>query len=196
MKTLYFASENHGKTREMQSLLSGIVQVRDLKDMGVPVTWEETGSTFLDNALIKVRAASAILKAPVFADDSGLCVDALNGEPGVYSARWAGPHANDEANNRKLLEKLSQMPNASRKARFVCCLVYRNEKNEEFLFEGELLGHIADKARGSDGFGYDPLFIPEGFNRTLSELALDEKNKISHRFQAVLKLREFLKSSS
>lgn len=194
MKTLYFASENRGKTLEMQNLFTGIAQVRDLNELSIPVTWEETGATFRDNALIKVRAVSAILKGDVFADDSGLCVDALNGEPGVCSARWAGPNCDDEANNRKLLKALSSVPESSRRASFVCSIVYKNEKNEEFFFDGQMMGHIAKEVRGSGGFGYDSLFIPDGYDRTLAELPLDEKNKISHRFQAVRKLRDFLAS--
>jgi len=192
MKTLYFASENRGKTIEMQSLLSGIVHVRDLKDSSLPVTWEETGARFRDNALIKARAAAAVLKADVFADDSGLCVNVLDGVPGIYSARWAG---NDEANNRKLLAELSKVPEHERGAKFVCSLVYINEKNEEFFFDGQLTGHIAEKPRGSGGFGYDCLFIPDGFDKTLAELSLEEKNRISHRFRAVRKLRDFLKET-
>lgn len=193
MKTLYFASENRGKTLEMQSLFADIAQVRDLRDMAIKVTWEETGSTFLENAQIKARAVSEVLKGEVFADDSGLCVDALQGSPGVYSARWAGVNASDEENNEKLLKELHSIPDHQRTARFVCCVVYRNEKNQEFFFEGHVNGHILCTPRGSAGFGYDPLFVPVGYDKTLAELPLDIKNRISHRSQAVIKLRSFLK---
>lgn len=195
MKTLYFASENRGKTAEMQNLLAGLAYVQDLNDLKIPVSWEETGASFRENALIKARAVSAILKADVLADDSGLCVPALGGAPGIYSARWAGPGADDRANNQKLLQELLPFSKEQREASFVCCLVYRNEKNEEFFFEAEMKGHILTEGRGDRGFGYDPLFVPENFDRTLAELSLEEKNKISHRSKAVMKFREFLQRS-
>ena len=193
MKTLYFASANRGKTREVQNLFSGLAEVRDLNDLGIPVTWEETGATFCENALIKARALRArVSGGAVFADDSGLCVDALDGAPGVMSARWAGSNADDEANNRKLLDALKHTPQGKRTAAFVCCLAYIDDEGRDFVFEARLEGQILFEARGNLGFGYDPLFVPKGLSESLGELDLDQKNRISHRFQAVKKLKEHL----
>ncbi len=196
MKTLYFASENRGKTQEVQSLFKGFALVRDLKDVGIPVTWEETGLTFLENAQIKARAVSERIEGDVFADDSGLCVQALNGAPGVYSARWAGLGCDDKANNEKLLRELSKIPNASRQAKFVCSIVYINHKKEEFFFEAQMSGRILKDMRGTQGFGYDPLFVPDAFDKSLAEMSLEEKNKISHRFKALSEFRNFLERTA
>lgn len=196
MKTLFFASENRGKTLEMHKLLAGLAQVKNITDLKIPVTWEETGATFLANAQIKAHSLWQLIKEPVFADDSGLCVEALNGEPGVYSARWAGDSATDAMNRSKLLSALKDYPDEKlRRAYFICCIVYINEKNEEFVFEGRLNGKITHSERGSRGFGYDSVFVPEGYDKTLAELSLEEKNKLSHRAIAVQKLCKFLSLS-
>jgi XTP/dITP diphosphohydrolase len=193
MKTIYFASANRGKTLEMQKLFSGLLKLEDLNDLGISATWEETGATFVENALIKARALKALIKkGSVIAEDSGLCVSALNGEPGVYSARWAGHAGDDDANNSKLLDKMKTVPEEKRHAHFVCSLVFINEKNKEFVFEGQLGGRILREPKGKGGFGYDSVFVPEGYDKTLAELSIEEKNKISHRARAVFELRKSL----
>lgn len=202
--TLLIATRNAGKTREFREAFAAIgVHVKDLNEVtGVPEI-EETGTTFAENALIKAKAASEATGLPALADDSGLCVDALGGAPGVYSARYAGEGATDAANNAKLLAALAELgtvpeglPEAPANARllsparFVCSLVlYDPRTGDRTEAEGAVRGYIADRASGSGGFGYDPLFYLPEFGKTLAEISIEEKNAISHRGQA---LRELL----
>ncbi|MCA0426849.1 MAG: RdgB/HAM1 family non-canonical purine NTP pyrophosphatase [Bacteroidetes bacterium] len=188
---LIFASHNQNKTREINQILGNFIQVYSLTDLGIHEEIPETGSTLPENALLKAQAAADITGLSVFADDTGLEVEALNGAPGVISARYAGPGKSALANMEKLLDELQGKSN--RNARFVTCicLIINNEKH---LFEGELKGRIGYEMRGEKGFGYDPLFIPEGDERTLAELSADEKNSISHRAKAIEKMRLFLET--
>jgi XTP/dITP diphosphohydrolase len=193
MKELIVATRNHGKLKELRQLLSGLVEAvscaADFPDF--PETVED-GSTFEENALKKAREAMLYSGLPALADDSGLVVDALDGRPGVYSARFAGEGAGDVANNQRLLKEMNRVPHGQRQAAFVCALAFVTPDGCEQLFSGRIAGLILDNERGSGGFGYDPLFLVEGFDRTMAELSLGEKNAVSHRGQALRQFREFL----
>jgi XTP/dITP diphosphohydrolase len=201
--TLLVATRNRGKSQEFREAFRKIgISVKDLHDVeGIPDI-EETGNTFADNAFLKAKAVADIVGLPVLADDSGLCVDALNGAPGIYSARYAGESASDQANNAKLIKELElryttalacmeleEEPGRLSLARFVCSLVlYDPVGGSKLQAEGSVEGHILRKARGIDGFGYDPLFWVPSLRRSMAELTLEEKNAISHRGQALRKL--------
>ncbi|MGD9899186.1 MAG: RdgB/HAM1 family non-canonical purine NTP pyrophosphatase [Calditrichaceae bacterium] len=150
----------------------------------------ENGLTFHENAAIKARAYFEYFRTPVFADDSGLVVPALSGEPGIYSARYSGPDASYESNNQLLIEKIRQIPEKYRNAQFVCTICYKDEKNEIF-FTGTTDGIILDELTGVEGFGYDPLFYIPGLKKTYAQIDTDEKNRISHRGKAIGQLKEF-----
>ncbi|MEN3039016.1 MAG: RdgB/HAM1 family non-canonical purine NTP pyrophosphatase [Candidatus Kryptonium sp.] len=156
---------------------------------GIPKV-EEDGRSYVENALKKAREIHKFTGLPSIADDSGIEVDFLNGEPGVYSARYAGDNATDEENNRKLLRKLENVPLEKRTAIFRCVIAYVY-KDEVKIFEGETKGKVIFEPRGTGGFGYDPLFIPDGYNLTYAEMPKDLKNRISHRAKAVQKFVEF-----
>jgi len=193
MKELVVATRNRGKLKEIQALLAGIVDIVRCADdfPGFSETIED-GETFEANALKKAREAMLYTGLPALADDSGLVVDALSGRPGVHSARFAGQGAGDGANNARLLEELAGIPAEHRQAAFVCQLAYVTPDGDEQLFSGRIGGTILDSPRGEGGFGYDPLFLVDGFDRTMAELALQEKNLISHRGQALQQFRTFL----
>jgi XTP/dITP diphosphohydrolase len=195
---LLFATHNAHKTREVQAILGSEFEVNDLaKHPEIPEV-EETGKTFQDNAILKAVAVSKRIQGIVVADDSGLEVDALHGEPGVYSARYAGAHATDTDNVEKLLLELARA-GATRhpyRARFRCVLVLARAGKVLEIFEGNVEGQISDRPRGSRGFGYDPVFIPDGFEETFGELAPAKKNQLSHRARAVEKLRAFLDATA
>lgn len=197
MKELIVATRNGGKLKEIQSLLSGIVEkVHSAADFaGFPETIED-GTTFEENALKKAREALAFTGLAALADDSGLMVDALDGRPGVYSARFAGEGAGDAANNLRLLEELSQVPEGQRQAAFVCVLAFVTPDGVEQVFSGKVYGRILINQQGEGGFGYDPLFLVDGFDRTMAELELQEKNRISHRGQALQQFRNYLEQGS
>jgi XTP/dITP diphosphohydrolase len=193
MKELVVATRNRGKLQEIQSLLEGVVDTvqcaADFSDF--PETIED-GLTFRDNALKKAREAMLFTGLPALADDSGLVVDVLDGRPGVHSARFAGEGAGDVANNRRLLHELNGIPANRRQAAFVCVLAFVAPDGSEQVFSGRVGGGIIFAERGEGGFGYDPLFLVDGFDRTMAELTLQEKNAISHRGQALQHFREFL----
>jgi XTP/dITP diphosphohydrolase len=181
------ASSNAGKLREFSELLAGRgFTLARQSDFGI-VPPPETGSTFLDNALIKARNAARITGLAAIADDSGIEVDALDGAPGVYSARYAGEDASDEANLDKLLASLSGLPESRRGARYRCVIVYvaHADDPDPLVGEGSWEGHIIEEPRGSGGFGYDPSFVPAGDTRTVAEMSAPEKNLKSHRAQAL-----------
>ncbi|MGH8934363.1 MAG: RdgB/HAM1 family non-canonical purine NTP pyrophosphatase [Egibacteraceae bacterium] len=183
---IILATRNEGKLAELRRILGQIpldleVELSSAADMGLEEV-EETGETFEENALIKARSAVAAAGLPALADDSGLVVDGLEGMPGVRSARFAGPVADDEANLRLLLERLLGMP--GRSARFVCVAALVAPDGREWTAEGVLDGHIVDEPRGEGGFGYDPVFQPVGELRTTAEMSGEEKNAISHRGRA------------
>lgn len=165
-----------------------------LSEAGVISDPREDAETFLGNARIKARAAAQASGMAVLADDSGLQVDALGGDPGVRSARYAGEDGDDEANNAKLLSELADVPDDARTARFVCTLVFLDEAGHETVAEGTVEGYIGHEARGTEGFGYDPLFLPDeyGGDITFAEVPQDAKNSISHRGRALAHLREQL----
>ena len=196
MKTLVFASNNAHKLEEIRAILGNKFDVKSLKDIGCNVDIPETGTTFRENALQKARYVKEHFGFDCFADDSGLQVEALGGEPGVYSARYAVKNGRqvtagnkDDANMDVLIEKLAGDEN--RKACFRTCiaLIYEGETH---FFDGVVEGHIITEKRGDGGFGYDPLFVPDGYEKTFAEMGNEVKNNISHRAKAVEKLAEFL----
>ena len=194
---LILASRNRKKIKEMEALLSQYVegvQILSLDDIGFESDIEENGETYEENALIKARTAveASGNRYASIADDSGLSVDALGGAPGVYSARYAGGHGDDAANNTLLLQNLTAVPPAQRTARFVCCIACVFPDGTSFTVRGETEGLIIDDARGEGGFGYDPYFYYTPFGKTFAELSADQKNAISHRGKAVEKLAEKL----
>lgn len=193
-RRVVLASANKGKLAEIQALLEGSgIELRSLSEFEMPDV-EETGLTFVENAIIKARAACVASGLPAIADDSGLEVDALGGEPGVHSARFAGIHGDDQANNALLLERLAQVPDSGRRGRFRCVVVSLAHATDPapLICEGIWEGRIADHPRGGGGFGYDPLFVPRGMSMTSAELSPAEKNRLSHRAQALRKLIERL----
>lgn len=193
MKVL-LATQNQGKVKELQELLADAqVEVLSLRDIGNWEEVEETGSTFAENAALKARAAAERTGYISIADDSGLEVDALEGAPGVYSARFAGEPKDDERNNDKLLKLLADIPEDERTGRFRCALVIATPEGKEYFTEGTAEGKILRTRRGQGGFGYDPLFFMPDFGRTMAELTMSQKNKLSHRAQAFQKAIPILK---
>lgn len=154
---------------------------------------EETGATFAANALLKARAVSEFTGLPTVGDDSGLCVDALNGMPGILSARWSGTHGNDRANLELILAQISQVPIDRRGASFVCAAAYVHPDGTEFVVEGQMPGTLIDAPRGENGFGYDPIFVPHGHKVTSAEMTSELKDSISHRGKALASLTIALK---
>ncbi|HNQ65111.1 MAG TPA: XTP/dITP diphosphatase [Smithella sp.] len=190
---IVFASGNLGKVREIREMLSGMnIELASLKDYPDIPEIVEDGKTFLENALKKARTVSERTGRAVLADDSGLQVDALGGEPGIYSARYAGEGASDDDNIRLLLEKLKEVPPEKRTASFCCVLVLYNTDGTYESFESRWPGRIIDDRRGDNGFGYDPVFYVPELNKTAAELPPEIKNRISHRGQSFLKLKQFL----
>jgi XTP/dITP diphosphohydrolase len=193
MTTLLIATTNQNKLREYAAIFAGLpVQLRSLRDVGIDDDVEETGATFAENAQLKAEFYAARSGLLTLADDSGLEVAALNGEPGVFSHRYAGPDATDADRNALLLKKLDGVPFHSRLARFVCVIALVRPDGAVELVEGILSGVIEFAPRGSNGFGYDPLFYVLDENATLAELPLDRKNQISHRALAARQAREVL----
>ena len=200
---IVFATNNQHKLSEIRSIRGSSIEVLSLKDLGCEVDIPETGTTLEENALQKAQYIYDHYHMDCFADDTGLEVDALNGAPGVYSARYAGGEGHDsEANMTKLLHELGE--NNNRKARFRTVIALIQKKNvcpcgctsikEVHQFEGIVEGEIIRERRGGEGFGYDPIFQPDGYNQTFAELGMDIKNHISHRARATAKLAEFLKN--
>lgn len=186
------ATNNRGKLREFQNLLADYrdeLEVIGPNEVGGIPDVEETGTTFEENACLKALSASNSAGMMAFADDSGLVVEALNGEPGIRSARYAGEGGTDEDKINKLLDNLKNCEN--RNARFVCVIAIAAEGEIVSTFTGEIKGTITDSPCGTNGFGYDPVFIPEGFEKTFGELGASVKQKISHRSRAIRKAIEF-----
>ena len=176
------ATRNVHKVEEIRAILSAF-EVLDLSVLTDPPEVEETGSTFLENAILKARAISELTDALVLSDDSGLEVDSLGGDPGVYSARYAGEDGNDFLNNEKLLREMDGQ--SERTARFRCVIVLARGGNVLADFSGAVEGHILQRNQGEGGFGYDPLFVPEGYERSFAELGEEIKNGLSHRSRAL-----------
>jgi len=191
MKQIIFASKNEGKVREVRHILNGVnAEILSLNDVGFTDEIHESADTFKGNAKIKAEIIYNTFKLPTIADDSGIVALQLGDEPGVYSARYAGETATDEDNNRKLIERLKSYPEPH-KGKFVCAAVYYF--GTDFIVAmGEIAGSIIKEPRGTNGFGYDPLFLPDGYDKTTAELPPEIKNKISHRFRAFDQLKKHL----
>ena len=189
MRKLVLATQNNGKIKEFERLLAEFVsdvQVLGLRDFPDMPDVAETGESFIENSLLKARGICEFTQLPTLADDSGLCIDYLNGDPGIYSARWSGVHGDDAANISKVLLQLEGVPQSERSAQFVCevALVFpvgHLHQGRELIESGKLSGFITLSPRGTAGFGYDPIFQPVGTELTLGEFAHGEKDKISHR---------------
>jgi XTP/dITP diphosphohydrolase len=194
------ATRNPGKVAELRRIfapygldLVGLEEFPDAPDVA------ETGATFAENALLKARAAAETTGLLAVADDSGLAVDALNDMPGILSARWSGRHGDDEANLSLVLAQLADIPDERRGARFVCAAAAATPAGRELVVEAELVGSLIREPRGENGFGYDPVFVPEGSDRTTAELSAEDKDAISHRgkaFRALAPLLDGLATSS
>lgn len=189
------ATTNKGKIREFQEILGELgFEVVSMHDEGIDVEVEETGTTFSENALIKARAIALLCDYPVIADDSGLCVDALDGAPGIYSARFAGEEATDYDRNVKLLETLNGEEN--RKAQYVAAIAYITPEGQEITTIGTVEGEILTEEHGTGGFGYDPLFWCTEIKKCFGEATPDEKNEVSHRGRALKELYNILKEEN
>jgi XTP/dITP diphosphohydrolase len=186
---LIFASNNKGKIIEVQSLIPPEITVISMKDAGIDTDIAEPFDTFRDNAKAKAAYIKNITGQNCFAEDSGLIVPALNGEPGVFSARYAGEPSNDHNNNQKLLAEIQKLSDKRAYYKSVICLLLDDETH---YFEGKCEGSITETPKGDGGFGYDPLFIPEGYEQTFGELSLEIKNTLSHRGNAMKLFTEFL----
>lgn len=191
MRTLIFASNNAHKLSEIRDLLDNIVEIQSLKDINLEGDIPETSDTLEGNATQKAEWIYSRIGQDCFADDTGLEVEALDGAPGVYSARYAGEGCSFADNVNKLLKAMEGKTNRKARFRTVICLI---ENGEKHYFEGIVNGTIIEKGSGNMGFGYDPIFVPDGYNISFAEMPLDEKNKISHRGLATQKLVEYLKS--
>ncbi len=189
MKKLLLATRNKGKIEEFRRILEeiapgeielvGLDQFPDLPDV------EETGSTFEENALLKARQMSAATGLPAIADDSGLCVDALGGDPGIFSARWSGVHGDDEANLLKVLDQMKDVKGDDRSAYFICVAALALVDGKSHCEEGRFLGRLLDHPVGENGFGYDPIFSPHGYTISSAQMSAEEKDAISHRGKAL-----------
>ena len=195
MSRLVLATHNQHKLGELRRILAdagvqhelvGTDEYPDLPDVA------ETGTTFAENALLKAHAVAAATGLPAIADDSGLCVDVIGGMPGVFSARWAGRHGDDEANLELVLAQLSDVPDGRRGAHFACAAALALPGGVQHVVEGRLVGSVIRERRGAGGFGYDPIFVPDGERRTTAEMSAAEKDAISHRGRAFRALAESL----
>ena len=189
---LYLATQNKHKIEELSALLEGRFLVQSIASLGQLSDIPETGTTIAENSFQKAAYIAANYGVSCLSDDSGLEVEALNGAPGVYSARYAGPEKNDQKNLTLLLENLKGETN--RNARFVTVLTFHHE-GKFYQFEGEIKGQISQMPKGAFGFGYDPIFIPEGFTTSFAEMTLEEKNTIAHRAKALAKFLIFIDES-
>jgi XTP/dITP diphosphohydrolase len=190
---LVFASNNPHKIKEISSIIGHGFRIASMGDLSIDDDIPENEPTLEGNALAKARYINALTGRDVFADDTGLEVEALDGKPGVHSARFAGENKDSGANIARLQSLLEGKLNRKARFRTVIALIW---KKKEYLFEGIINGEIIEEARGQEGFGYDPVFVPEGMNRTFAEMSLGEKNTMSHRARAFEKLRDFLASNS
>ena len=192
MNKIVLASNNQGKLRELQAILDGTRLTAVPQSEFAVTDAEETGLTFIENALIKARHASALARLPAIADDSGLEVDALDGAPGIYSARYAGPGASDQENLQKLLEALQDIPEPQRSARFQCVIVYLRHPQDPTpkVYQGTWEGRILFAPQGDNGFGYDPVFWVPTHQCSSAQLPAEVKNAISHRGQALAQFKQ------
>lgn len=194
MKKLIFATGNQNKMREIKAILADMdVEVLSMKEAGIDIDIVEDGKTFEENALIKARAVSKAGNALALADDSGLEVDALNGEPGIYSARYMGEETSYDIKNMNIIERLEGVPDEKRTARFVCAMAAVFPDGTEQTFVKTMEGRIGYKIAGENGFGYDPIFFLPEYGKTSAEISPEEKNAISHRGKALRAMEEYLK---
>ena len=194
MKTIIVATQNKGKVREIKEMLGDLsIEVKTMGEAGIDIDIEENGTTFEANARIKSEAIAKIVPgAIILADDSGLEIDCLNKEPGVYSARYLGKDTSYEVKNQIILEKLKDVPKEERTARFVCSIAMSRSGEETITTVATLEGYIGDHAEGTNGFGYDPIFFVEGLGTSTAMLSIEEKNKISHRAKALMAMKKEL----
>ena len=193
MEKIVFATANEGKVKEIKEILKDFpIEVVSMKDMGITADIEENGSTFEENSLIKARTLVKLTGLPALADDSGLEVDYLNGEPGIYSARYLGRDTDYDYKNNYIIDKLSDAKDKERSARFVCVISLVLPDGREFVERGVVEGLIGYEQKGENGFGYDPIFYLPEYGKTSAELSPDEKNKISHRGKALSAMKKLI----
>ena len=194
MKTIVVATQNAGKIIEIKEMLEDLdVEVKSMSEVGIHIDIQETGATFCENAIIKAEALKHYTDALILADDSGLEIDCLGKAPGVYSARYLGEDTPYEIKNQIILDKLKDVPKERRTARFVCTMAVTAQDIETITTCGVIEGYIGEEARGTNGFGYDPIFFVEEYNTSTADMCSDLKNKISHRGQALRQMKERLK---
>ncbi|KKI92275.1 nucleoside-triphosphate diphosphatase [Bacillus sp. SA1-12] len=195
MKEIIIATKNQGKVKEFEALLSPLgFHIQSLLDYPDSIDVEETGTTFEENAILKAEAISKSYQRMTIADDSGLAIDYLGGRPGIFSARYAGPAKDDQDNINKVLEELSGVKSLEdRSARFICALALSIPGQQTKTVVGTCEGYISMERQGENGFGYDPIFIVEGLNKTMASISKEEKNRISHRAEAIKKIVEVIK---
>ena len=195
MDKIVFATTNAGKIKEIKEILSDFdVEVASMKEMSITADIEENGATFEENSLIKARAVSKLTGLPALADDSGLEVDYLNGEPGIYSARYLGRDTDYDYKNNYIIDKLKEAKGEERSARFVCVISLVLPDGREFVNKGVMEGRIGYEIKGENGFGYDPIFFLPEYGKTSAEISAEEKNKISHRGKALSAMKELIAS--
>ena len=195
MDKIVFATTNAGKIKEIKEILADFdVEVVSMKEMNIAADIEENGATFEENSLIKARAVSKLTGLPALADDSGLEVDYLNGEPGIYSARYLGRDTDYDYKNNYIINKLKEAKGEERSARFVCVISLVLPDGREFVKKGVMEGRIGYEIKGENGFGYDPIFFLPEYGKTSAEISAEEKNKISHRGKALSAMKELIAS--
>jgi XTP/dITP diphosphohydrolase len=192
MKKVIFATKNKGKIKEIQAVLGDSYEVVTMEEAGITVDVDETGTTFEENAVIKAEAIAKICGEVVLADDSGLEIDYLNGEPGIYSARYMGHDTSYDIKNKSLIDRLDGVPEDKRTARFVCAVAAAIPGKETVVVRGTMEGIIGYEIKGENGFGYDPIFFLPQYGKTSAEISPEEKNKISHRGKALRMIKEKL----
>ncbi len=193
MDKIVFATTNEGKVKEIKEILEGFpVEVVSMKEMDITTDIEENGTTFEENSLIKAREISKLTGLPALADDSGLEVDYLNGEPGIYSARYLGRDTDYNYKNNYIIDRLKEAEDKERSARFICVISLVLPDGREFVKKGVMEGRIGYEIKGENGFGYDPIFYLPEYGKTSAELSSDEKNKISHRGKALRAMKELI----
>lgn len=191
---IIIATNNRGKLEEIEQIMAGKdVSFSTLSDEGIKVEFDETGTTFEENALIKARTVYNIVHTPVLSDDSGLCVDALLGAPGIYTSRYFKENATDDENISKLLSAMQYVRDGKRAARFVCAIAYIDEAGKEHVYRGECEGEITLERHGRDGMGYDPVFYYKPYKKTFAQCTYEEKNAVSHRNAALSKFLKDIK---
>ena len=199
IRRILFATGNQGKLREIRDIMEDTgVEVYSMKEAGIEAEIVEDGATFTENALIKARTVAKAAKAPdtaVLADDSGLVIDALDGEPGIYSARYMGEDTSYDEKNRNLIRRLEGVPEEKRTARFVCAIAAVLPDGREFTVQDAIEGRIGYEQKGEGGFGYDPIFYVPEFGRTTAEMTPEEKNRVSHRGKALEHMKEVLREN-